>query len=434
MAASTYSVTTSSDLSTLYRQVQMGVYQAAQFGVDEWNALMAGRAAKDFKIDWSTRQVTVQLDLNDDIGTAAIPEGGYEARPSSQTLVDGSLSFILINKRFTFSRTSEYISRRSPRALIENQLKYQAKKALQGLRRKVGDMFYGFSTGTVAKISSVSSDDIVLKDLYGVSGLGGLTTGPGGGIENRQVTDLFRVGDYIAVLNPTGPALRTGGIQAISALTASTNTITASASSMTSPTANDLIVFANNLENTTLAGGTERSLNLTGLLDIATSTSLHSVSGATYAKWNAGYSDTSGGRFTGVKLRKMKQGINNNGGGMLDTIWIAQGVDNDLFAQAQAGLRYADAFNMEIDGDATAKGVKKMASRLTPDGYVFGYDSRNSVKKGMLLPEPGEGWASGDAIDKLQDISGSAASLDFPFFMFCTNRSNVAYVSGATQQ
>jgi hypothetical protein len=411
------------------------MYQAAQFGVDEWNALMAGRAAKDFKIDWSTRSVTVQLDLNDDIGTAAIPEGGYEARPSSQTLVDGSLTFILLNSRFTFSKTSEYIRSRSPRAVIADQLKYQAKKKLQGLRRKVGDMFYGFSTGTVAKVSSVSTDDIVLKDLYGIANLGGLTSGPGGGVENRQCTDLFRAGDYIAVLNPTGPALRANGIVEIDSITAATNIITgADVSSITSPTASDLIVFANNLENTTLAGGTERNLNLVGLLDMCTTDSVHGVATSSYPKWAAGYSDTAGGRFTGVKLRKMKQGINNNGGGTLDTIWIAQGVDNDLFAQAQAGLRYSDAFDMEIDGDATSKGVKKYASRLCPDGYVFGYDSKNSVKKGMLLPEPGDNWATDDALDKLQDISGTAASLDFPLFMFTTNRANMAYISGATQQ
>ena len=54
----------------------------------------------------------------------------------------------------------------------------------------------------------------------------------GGTTHNRQVVDQFVVAasgantDYIAFLNPTGPALRTGGIVAITAKTRSSNTIT----------------------------------------------------------------------------------------------------------------------------------------------------------------------------------------------------------------
>lgn len=419
--ATTYSVTTSAtNLKELWRKVQYGVVEASQFGVEEWNML---QKLKNYDVDWSAREITMELDIYQGYGAASIPEGGKEARPSSPTAVTATITWILLNKRFTISKTAQYIAQKTPKAMLENQLKFQSKKALQAIRNKVGDMFYGFSTGTVAKVSSVSTDDLVLKDLYGVSGLGATT-------DARQAVDLWQVGDVLAVLNPSGPALR--GLAVVDSITRSTNTLTGTAvSDISGATGDDLVVFANNLENTTLAGGTERSLNLTGILDMMTSTSLHSVSGATYAEWNAAGSDTGGGRFTGVKLRKMKQAINNKGGGKLNTVLWANGVENDVVAQLQAGLRFSDAWNMEMDGQAKSKGITFFTSRRVPDGYVFGFD-KDSVRKMTLLPEPGQ--QAFDDGDKLQDDSGLVFSLDYPVAMVCTNRQNLYYLSGVTEQ
>jgi len=424
MAAATYSVTTSSsNLKELWRKVQYGVVTAAQFGVEEWNWL---QKLKNYDVDWSAREITMELDINDDYGSAMIPEGGYEARPSSPTAVTATVTWVLLNKRFTVSKTAQYIAGKTPKAMLENQLKFQAKKAVQGIRRKVGDMFYGFSTGTLAKVSSVSTDDVTLKDMYGLSGEG--ATG-----DYRRCEDLFRAGDYVAFLNPSGPALRTSGIVLIDSITAASNTITGSAvSDVTSLTANDLVVMANNLENTTLAAGTERNLNLVGLLDGTQTASVHSVTSATYPKWDVAYSDTGGGRFTGVKLRTAKQRIANEGGGKMDTVIWSNGVENDVFAQLQAGLRFDDAYNMEMDGQPKSKGVKFMTSKRVPDGYVFCFDSKNSVCKMTLLPEPGQGVSFDDG-DKLQDLSGLVFSLDYPVAMVYKNRANLAYFSGVTE-
>ena len=422
MATATYSVSTSgTDLKELWRKIQYGVVQAAQFGVEEWQWL---QKLPEFDVDWSAREITFEADINDGIGAASIPEGGKEARPSSPTAVTATVTWILLNKRFTASKTAQYIAQRTPKAQLESQLKFQAKKALQTIRRKVGDMFYGFSTGTLAHVSSVSTDDIVIDNMYGVTGLGATT-------DAVQATDLFRAGDYIAVLNPSGPALRTSGIVAIDSITASTNTLTgADVSGISSPTDGDLIVMANNVENTTMAAGSERSLNLIGLLDGMTSTSVHSISSATYPKWLA-TANTGGGRFTGIKLRTMKQAIMNEGGGTLtDVIW-SNGVENDVVAQLQAGLRFNDAFGMEMDGSPKSKGVQFHTSRRVPDGYVFGFDRKNSVHKMTLLPEPGS--PAFDDGDKLQDDSGFVFSMDYPCAMVYTNRANLAYYSGVTE-
>lgn len=189
--AGTYSVTTSStNLKEIWKKVQAGIVVAFQFGVEEWNWL---KKLKKFDVDWSAREITLELDINDDVGTSSIPEGGYEARPSSPTAVTATLTWILLNKRLTISKTAQYIQeQQGTRGQLESQLRFQSKKAIDGIRRKVGDMFYGFSTGVSALAGTQSSQDIPVTSLYGVSGLGSSTA-------TRKASDLFRVGDYVEI-------------------------------------------------------------------------------------------------------------------------------------------------------------------------------------------------------------------------------------------
>lgn len=426
--ATTYSVTKSNTatasggLSELWRKVQYGVVEAAQFGVEEWNLL---QKLKNFDVDWSAREITMELDLYQGYGAASIPEGGKEARPSTPGAVTGTVTWILLNKRFTISKTAQYIANKTPKAMLENQLKFQSKKALQSIRNKVGDMFYGFSTGVQCHAASISTDDVVVDNMFGVTGLGAIG-------DNRSCTDLFQPGDVVQVLNPSGPAIRTSPMVTIDSITRSTNTLTGTAfSDVTTVTDGDLIVFGNNLENTTLAGGGEYNRGLVGILDMMTTASVHGVSNATYTEWAVAGSDTGGGRFTGIKLRKMKQAINNQGGGKLTTVIWSNGVENDVVAQLQAGLRFDNAFSMEMDGAAKSKGVTFFTSRRVPDGYVFGFD-KNSICKMTLLPEPGT--QAFDDGDKLQDDSGLVFSLDFPCAMVVKNRQNLYYASSVTEQ
>ena len=63
-----------------------------------------------------------------------------------------------------------------------------------------------------------------------------------------------------------------------------------------------------------------------------------------------------------------------------------------------------------------------MTSKRVPDAYVFGYDSKRSVGKGTLLPEPGQ-QAFSDGKELIDD-SGFIFSLDYPCFMAIKNRGN----------
>ena len=264
--------------------------------------------------------------------------------------------------------------------------------------------------------------------MFGQTGLGSTS-------HNRRVTDFFQAaignqpGDAVAFLNPTGPALR--GISTITAIDRTVPNIT-TAGSIAGAATGDFVVFANNVENTTLAGGTERNLDLIGIFDGATSTTVHGVSSATAPGWSSFTAATSG-RMTGIILRKMKQNIRNRGGGEMDTLWWANGVENDVVAQLQAAERFDNPFSMEMDGQPTTKGVKIYTSRRVPDGMVFACDSDNSVGKMILLPTADEGPAWDD-LYKLQDDSGYLGAIDMPCQLVWTNRANTSIATGLTQQ
>jgi hypothetical protein len=417
MAASSNVVSTSgSSLSGIWRKVQAGVSRAFNFMVEEWEWL---QKLKKFEVNWSAREITLELDLLDDINTAVIPEGGYEAAPSSQNTVTATLTWININKRFTRTKTAQYIQQQQGvRGQLENQLRFQATKAVQGVRRKVGDMFYGLSAGTQAVCASTSNETIVLKDMYGITGLGSTS-------HNRKASDLFRVGERIAVITAAGTLVGISTISTIgTALTITTVTTIASI------TTGDLIKFANNLENSTLAGGTEHNLNFVGLLDCANTASIHGVSSSTYAQWNYAINNSSGGRFTTTKYQRLADSIANANGKEMDMLIWAQGVKRDVVSQLSAGLRFSDASALEIDGEAKGKGVSFNSSRRTPDGYAFGLVKSNSVNKMTLLDLEAPSESDGD---KLQDLSADVFSIDYPAAMIWTARSGFGVYSSLDQ-
>jgi hypothetical protein len=420
-ATATYSVTTSkTDVNGVWRKVQAPLQEAAQYMVDEWDML---EDIQTFEVDWSAREITMPLDLSDDTGVASIPEGGFEARPSSPNPTDATLTWILFNARFTVSKTAKFIDLKNRQAMLERQIIFQGRKKLQAFARRIGEYFYGFSTGILATVASVAGDVVTVQNQYGIAGLGS-TTAP------FKAANPFRVKEWVAVLNPTGPALR--GIAQVAAQNIAGPTFTfATGTTPAGTVANDYLVMANSVENTTLAGGTDYNNALIGLLDAMTSVSLQNVSSATFAKWATFYSDTTSTRFTGIKLRKAKQAILNNGGGTLNQIIWANGVENDVTAQLQAGLRFQDSFAMELDGMPKAKGVDIKTTRFVPDGFVFMFD-RKSIRKLSLLPKPGQpAWDDGY---KLQDQSGFIFPIDYPCQLVYTNRANLAYAQNQSQQ
>lgn len=426
MPPATYGVTSSkTDLQGLWRKVQGTLREAANFVFPEWDDF---KEFKNFDVDWSAREITAPFDLSEGAGVASIPEGGYEARPSSPTVVDASWTWCHLNKRFTVSKISKMIQMRNKAAMIADQMKHQGKKALEALGTWIADSFYGFSTGVRAKVSSISSGAgttvqvVVLKDAYGITGLGSTGT-------PAFVGTLFRDTEYVAFVR--AGALVANAIGVVSLTLPNVPNFTVTFAVAPTLAANDDIVFANSLENTTLEG-TDYNKSLVGFREAFTSVSLHGISSATYSKWQPGYADTAVGRLTPIRMRRMRQSIESNGGGALTDIRYGFGVDNDLFAQLSAGVMFPDMKNLEVDGDPKFRGVKITTSRHVPPGDVYGYD-RNSIRKMVLLPNDPKAptWDDGE---KIPDRSGFVFPIDYPCQLVWLNRGNLAYATNKAEQ
>ena len=418
MAVATYSVTANSGVNKIWRKVQGDLQTALQFECEEWEAL---DDLKEFDIDWSAREITVPIDINEGAGVATIPEGGDEARPSSPNAEEITLSWQHFVKRFTISKMARWIDEKDREAMIERQIVFQGRHAVRDLHRHYSDYSYGFSTGYLARTSAsqgaASSHTITLVDAYGVAGID--TAAYLGG--------LFKVGDYVALIQ--SGALVTNAIGSVTAVTPATPSIAVTWNGSVTVTAADYIVKANSLENTTITG-TDYNRGLVGWLDATSSASVHSLSSSSVTNWDIAYGDTAVGRFSGRKLHRAKQEIANEGGGKANFVLWDQGVERDMIDQERAAVRFDSPFELEIDGSVKSRGVKFMATRRVPPGYVFVADKK-SVRRMTLLPKPGQpGW---DDAYKLQDKSGYVFCLDYPVAQVWLNRKNLAYFSNQQQ-
>ena len=416
MAVDTYNVTTGgSDLNKIWRKVQGKLQQALQFDCEE-----AGWVDEltPLGIDFSSREVTVPLDINEGSGVAAIGEGGYEARPSSPNVEEITLSIAELSKRFTVSVRSALLQQ-NPGAVIQKQMAYQGRKAMQALARDISDRFYGFKLGYLAQTTTAatqSSGTYTIANLYGVSGLG----------SSAQLADKFRVGDFVALIN-TG-ALVTNAIGEVTAVSSSTPSITVTWNGSVTSTSGDYIVLAQSLENTTIAG-TDYDKSIVGLFDALTSTSVHGLSSSAVPNWSVAYSDTSAARFSGIKWIRAKQEIQNEGGdpGKLVTLFD-QGVYRDMVALHEAAARYSDPTSMEIIGDIKVKGSAVKQSRRVPSGSVILY-GRDAYRK-IVLPTD-ERTDLSDAT-RMEDKAGYVCPIIHLRSHAVVNRKKMAYFTNQT--
>jgi hypothetical protein len=413
--------TTVSNLAKGYGKSHTKLYTAFKSRVEEFSWM---DDIDDEEIEVSGRENLIPLDIKRGYGTAMITDGGYEARTVTPAMNEGSFSFVQANGRFFISRFAQALDQRARKKQIVRQIKYQSKKTLEGMARRCGLQFYGFTTGVVALTSTnataTSGQAYTLIDAFGQAG-----------IDNAAyLASLFEVGDGVAIV--TGGSLETNAIGLITAKSASTPSITVTWAGSVDADANDEIYFANAVTDTTITA-TDRDRWPTGLLDIITSSSVMGLATSSEANWAAALNNADGGRFSAVKLKKMKQAIMNASDGTLTDIIWAQGVENDVEAGERAARIY-NSSSMDLDMSIKAKGIKFRSSPLTPPGYVFGYDNSGWGKK-LLTDKPNEDGSPdfGD-LYKAEDRSGFKGGFDFIWATPVRCRGKFAMYSGITEQ
>ena len=420
---------TTTSLSDLYKKTNTTLLVGLKRKTEEYQWF---DDLNDLSLIPSQNEMRLVLDVNYQPDTTAmIPENGKEAVMTTQAPTHGTVSFVQANVRYGFSTLYQAgIAKKGRAGMIEEQVKYQTVKAIEQFARKIGLQTYGFSTGTKAVVSATGSAGTVqagmgLKNAFGSSLVPGSATA-----DKTYLSFIFRVGDPIALIR-AGALVEFGTVTASPSVGSGVGFIDATFNSSITPTVGDLIVAAAAVTDNTITA-TDVNRWPVGLFDIATSASLHGLSG-TGSQWNAGYSDTTGGRLSFSRVEAMVNGLWNQGGVKMNRIIWSQGVRRDVISGERGSMVY-DSSRFNLDGDVGRQGVKDMTSVLVPTGMVWGFNDQ-VIQKKVLGDKPDyEAGASIFTLDKVQDQGSYAASYDLIHLKACLNRSGVGYLSSLQEQ
>ena len=422
-ASYTSSVT---NLPDLYEKTNTAVMTGIKTRTEEYEW---GDDMPDLMITPSANEMRIPLKIQYQTGVAMIPEGGYEAVLGTAATIPGTVSFVQMNKRYSITGLGQAFDKRGRAGMIIRQTAFSAQSAVEAMARSWGLDTYGFSTGTKAVIVSTLSagtvqNGIGLKNAYGSSLIPATTTN-----QLTYLSNIFRAGENVAIIR-SGVLIEFGNVVASPSVASGVGFIDATFNSSITPTAGDLLVFANAVIDATVTG-TDKNNAPNGFLDALTSTSLHGVSGSTYGPWNAAYANTAGGRWNFQLQEAMATAIANASGLKMDRIILSQGVRRDAIAGERAAMRY-DSTDFNLQGDLG--GFKYLTSVLAPPGMAIGWYS-GCVYKKLLSDKPGyEAGPSIFSLDKVQDRSATAAKFDLFYFRAFTARGGLGYASALTEQ
>lgn len=424
----TVAYTATTALSDLYKKTNTEVMTGLKRRTEEYDLF---DNLPDIKLIPSQNEMRLVLDVTYQPDTAAmIPENGYEAVMTTQAPSHGSVSFVQMNARYAFSTLYQALKSKGRAGMIQEQTLYQSIKAVENFARKIGLQTYGFSTGTKAVVKTTASagatqNGLALKNAYGSSLVPGTATA-----DNTYLSFIFRTGDPIA-LNRAGTLIEFGVVSASPSVGSGVGFIDVVFAASCTPTVGDLIVSGAAVTDNTIAA-TDVGRWPVGLFDIATSASLHGLSG-TGNQWNAGYSDTTGGRLSFSRVEALVNGLMNQGGVKMNRLIWSQGVRRDVISGERGSMVY-DSSRFNLDGDAGRAGVKDFTSVLVPTGMVWGYNDQCIQKKVLSDKPDAEGGPSIFTLDKAQDRGSYAASFDFVYLRACTNRAGVGYLASLQEQ
>ena len=362
-----------------------------------------------------------------------IPDGGWEATTQVAAPQSGTVTFVQFNDRFGLTGLGRMYDKYAKPGEVMALNFYAAKKVLEAMSRKYGMQTYGYSTGTVALVDTTATvttnTNVLLKSAYGTT-LTGTSNATMTANQLTYVAQLFRGLDVIAPIHSNDVV--TNGQGTVVSVTNATGSVNVTTPGSATFTAGDPLVFFNSVTDTTKAG-TELNLWPNGLFDITQSASLHGLATSTAPNW-ASYTDSSGGRFGFIKLRKGEQYINNYGGTEPDTLILSNGVLNDATDAERAARIYTGTSMFDLNGNLEAEGIDIRTSLLAPPATAFLFDG-DVVTKLELGDLPSEnGGPDLFEVNKLPNQDQYAASINHARFHACTNRAAVACFTSLTEQ
>lgn len=412
--------------SKLWKKVQGTAVDGIGYAVEEMGWL---GDLKPSKFDASLREVSRPLNVYRAGGVASIAEGAYEAIPGSPDLEEITASLVHFNKRITISKLIKYVDKMGGDTQLKRDIKFRAMHAVTAMKERIALGFYAGSGAIIATtdtdITAAASDTLTLA----------------AGLNQSWITDaayLTRwfvagatagVADKVALMDASSDTtVRAVGRVSAKSTTNGTITVTYDTTPSGHSTNGIRVVFSNSMDNTAI----ELNRGFVGLVDVLTATSVHGLSSSSVTDWAVANADTTGGRFSGARLR-VGQDLIEDDGGKADRVLLDKAVYRDLILQYQSPLRVSDPYALPIDGDVKARGVQWQKSKRVPPGLAVAYDA-SAWEKFFWKPELGDsedmGW--GD-LKEMEDLSGFLGTIDFIGNLVCNKRKAFAYWRGLTR-
>lgn len=351
------------DLQKAYKRSTTKLYRIYAKRVPEWEFL---DDIPDEDIVPSGRQNLIPVDIQRGVGAHQADDGGYESQTTTPALAEGAFVYNHTNSRFAISLRAQAFDKAARGNYIIRQIKYQSIKCVEAAMRKKAYMYYGLSTGYLCQTTTVatgSSGTYTLANPFGQSALNSASTAP------AYMANMFAIGEGVALIR--AGALVTNAIGLVTAVSTS-GTITVTWAGSVTTVSGDYLVYANAVTDSTISATDYNKWN-TGLIDCAVTDTVMSLSTASdSAAWASALYDTNGGSFGFLKIKKVRQALENQGDGVLRRIVWSQGVENDVQVRERSALMWLDSGKMNIDANVTSKGVSFDSTRFTPPSCAFG--------------------------------------------------------------
>lgn len=379
----------------------------------------------DEEIMPSGRLNNILLDVASGVGAHQADDAGYEGRTETPELEEGEFVFNHTNSRFSISLRAQAFDKKARGNQIIRQIKYQSLKCIEAVMRKYGLMTYGFSSGVVAVVNGNPAAGLTatisLRDAFGQSGLD----------DPAYLVSMFPVDEGVGFIR-ANTLVGAGDVIDFDEVA---GTIEVEFRGDNIDLADgDQIVFANGVVGGTIAETDWQKWNV-GFLEAAIADEVHGVAQTDVPTWKPALLDTDGGSWGFLKARRVKQALENKGDTVLRKVILSNGVMNDKDARERQALVWTNgSTSMNIDGNASLKGVEEISTRFVPPTCAFGVGADCMGKK-VLTDKPDEE----ETIDfgklfKAEDRSALKGGVDLISAMIFRSRSRMTAHIGLDEQ
>lgn len=341
--------------------------------------------------DWEGRQVREAAIMSYNEGVGATTEDGN--LPTAGNFDPQQFVIPMKYLNATFKMTKQMMeSAKTSKGAFKNATRVSFDTVIRNLKRERARMLWGSGTGVLALVNGDPGTGTTLT----VDSPGGIAGSVGG-------ARFLRKGMMIGFVNPTGPALRTGGARVITAVAADGNSVTVDAAIDGAVADNDYVVRANIASVTSLGdtGTNNEPMGLTGLIDDGTLVGTYfGLSRTTYPQLKARL-DAAVGPLSLDVIQKNIDYVEQQHDSQIDGFCCHHAVRRAYLALLEADRRYTGADLRSPDGGTkvvkrsayiTYGGLPIVEDKFAPYDQLFGYQKSNFRR---YVQKEGE-WADDD--------------------------------------